>query len=136
MIPFFPKLTPPITHSIWFDVDVPRDEEAEITALEELQNEQNYLLTQAANDLPPLGKAPHDHAECPDSDDDANEDSEDEDSHDEEDADELDEDGIDSTQTTVEPDVTGEYAAATDATRNRNNDTGETSQSSMMNLTM
>uniref|UniRef100_A0A1B0CTC6 Uncharacterized protein n=1 Tax=Lutzomyia longipalpis TaxID=7200 RepID=A0A1B0CTC6_LUTLO len=118
MIPFFPKLTPPITHNIWFDVDVPRDEEAEISNLEEIQNEQNYLLTQAASDLPPLGKAPHDHAECPDSDDDANEDSEDEDSHDEEDEDDI--DVIDSTQTTVEPDGAIEYPTTTpEAAQNR-----------------
>ncbi|XP_055709342.1 anaphase-promoting complex subunit 15 [Phlebotomus papatasi] len=132
MIPFFPKLTPPVTHSIWFDVDMPQDEEAEITALEELQNDQNYQINQAASDLSPLGKAPHDHTECPDSDDDANEDSDDEDSHDEED-----EDDIIDTQTTIEPDGTTEYPSP-DIPQNMNmsSETGETSQSSVMNITM
>ncbi|XP_059612781.1 anaphase-promoting complex subunit 15 [Phlebotomus argentipes] len=133
MIPFFPRLTPPITHSIWFDVDAPRDEDAEITALEEIQNDQNYALTQVASDISPLGKAPHDHTECPDSDDDANEDSDDEESHDEEEEDEI--DAID-TQTTVEPDGTIEYPSP-DNPRNISGDAvGETSQSSVMNIAM
>ncbi|GAB0096255.1 hypothetical protein DMENIID0001_117380 [Sergentomyia squamirostris] len=139
MIPFFPKLTPSITHNIWFDADVPRDEEAEIAALEEMQNEQNYLLAEAASDLPPLGKAPHDHAECPDSDDDANEDSDEEDSHDEEDGgDDDDIEGMD-TQTSVEPDITREYPSP-DIPLNISSDAAgaevSPSQSSVMNITL
>jgi hypothetical protein len=34
MIPFFPSLTPPLTNSLWFDVDIPCDDESDVVQLE------------------------------------------------------------------------------------------------------
>lgn len=38
MIPFFPSLKPPIANCLWFEVDAPCNEEAEVLALEREQH--------------------------------------------------------------------------------------------------
>jgi Anaphase-promoting complex subunit 15 len=44
MIPFFPSLTPPMTNSLWFDVDIPCDDESDVVQLEnEHQNWVRFL---------------------------------------------------------------------------------------------
>lgn len=55
MLPLFPSLMPPITNSLWFDIDPVCDEEAEVQAME--NEHQNWLnaISQTAQDLNPIG---------------------------------------------------------------------------------
>ena len=89
MIPFFPSLKPPLVTSIWFDVDVPCDDESELRFLEKEHQECTWEISQTAVDLQPIGKTMP--STGPDTDDEeANDDSEDSDSHDnDEDDDEI-----------------------------------------------
>lgn len=55
MIPFFPTLRPSIASNLWFDVDIPCDDDLDVTNLE--TEHQNWLnsISQIAFDLHPLG---------------------------------------------------------------------------------
>jgi len=83
----FPSLMPPTTNSLWFDTDIPCDEENEVQSLE--NEHQNWLnsISQTACDLNPIG-GPFTETldnDTDDEDQDANDDdSADSDSHDEE----------------------------------------------------
>lgn len=92
MLPFFPSLKPSVVNSIWFDVDVPCDEENELRELEKEHHEFVWDITQQASDLQPIGRPQA--VAGPDTDDeDNNDDSEESDSHDnDEDEDDLDND--------------------------------------------
>lgn len=96
MLPFFPSLKPSVVNSIWFDVDVPCDDESELRELEKEHQDLIWAVSQTAVDLQPIGKTVP--IVGPDTDDeDANDDSDDsEDSHDNEDEDEM--EGIDNNQ--------------------------------------
>lgn len=102
MLPFFPSLKPSVVNSIWFDVDVPCDDESELRELEKEHHDWVWGITQTAIDLHPIGKAMP--MVGPDTDDeDANDDSDDSDSHDnDEDEDEMESMAIDNNQANTE----------------------------------
>lgn len=81
MRPFFPSLRPSVVNGLWFDLDVPYDEEAELRELEKEHHDAAWEISQICSDLPPIGKAPP--LIGPETDDeDNNDDSDDTDSHD------------------------------------------------------
>lgn len=78
---FFPSLRPSVVNGLWFDLDVPYDEEAELRELEKEHHDGAWEISQICSDLPPIGKAPA--LIGPETDDeDNNDDSDDTDSHD------------------------------------------------------
>lgn len=95
MLPFFPSLKPSVVNSIWFDVDVPCDEEAELREMEKEHQEAVWEVAQMARNLQPFGQ-PQTVVGPETDDEDNNDDSEDSDSHDN-DEDEEDE-GMDNNQ--------------------------------------
>ncbi|XP_055845632.1 anaphase-promoting complex subunit 15B [Episyrphus balteatus] len=86
MFPFFPSLRPPIANHIWFELDAPVNEEAEILQYERDQHKWINSISNAAADIHPLGKVQS--LPGPETDDeDANDESDDSDSHDDDDDD-------------------------------------------------
>ena len=86
MVPFFPSLRPPIANRIWFDVDMPTNDETDVLRYEREHSNWLNSLKNAASDIHPLGKVLT--MPGPETDDeDANDDSDDSDSHDDEDDD-------------------------------------------------
>lgn len=99
MLPFFPSLKPSVVNSIWFDVDVPCDEESELREMEKEHQDAVWEVTQLASDLHPFGRPQT--AVGPESEEeDNNDDSDETDSHDN-DEDEDDMEGIDNNQINV-----------------------------------
>lgn len=86
MLPFFPSLKPSVVNSIWFNVDVPVDDENELRELEKEHHDTIWAITQTAADLYPIGKVLP--MAGPETDDEDANDSDDTDSHDNDDEDE------------------------------------------------
>lgn len=100
---FFPSLRPSVVSGLWFDLDVPYDEEAELRELEKQHHDAAWEVSQICSDLPPIGKAPP--LIGPETDDeDNNDDSDESDSHDN-DEDEDDMEGADNNQQQMAPGV-------------------------------
>lgn len=91
---FFPSLRPSVVSGLWFDLDVPYDEEAELRELEKEHHDAAWEISQICGDLPPIGKALA--LIGPETDDeDNNDDSDDTDSHDnDEDEDDMEAGGM------------------------------------------
>ncbi|XP_055382133.1 anaphase-promoting complex subunit 15 [Condylostylus longicornis] len=89
MIPFFPSLKPHTANHIWFDIDEPCNEDAEVLALERENTNEVNAISSLGQDLNPIGKALTMVGGPETDDEDANDDTDDSDSHDDED-DEID----------------------------------------------
>lgn len=70
MIPIFPTTMPPVINSVWFDNDVPCDEEREVQALETEHQSWMNAIQKTAWDLNPIGGPSAEHLDNDTDDDD------------------------------------------------------------------
>merc|ERR1712098_743830 len=77
--PMFPSLTPRATDPLWFTVDKPVDEEAELVRMEAEHTQALEKIAKQGSDLTPIGKTDNDEE---DEDDDSESDHDDEDEED------------------------------------------------------
>merc|ERR1711863_91182 len=88
--PLFPSLMPRLVDPLWFKVDAPQDENAELTKLEKEHSDWLKSIGERDTALLPIGKTSPETDEDSEDDDDNDDDDNDESSHDEDDDAEMD----------------------------------------------